>query len=63
MDTVDKEAALLPDPANPLAKMRKEVDIDVDFFTKYWMRIDTFDSAHAQNEYEQYMRYMKIILD
>ena len=57
MDPFEKETKVREDPENPLALMRKEADIDYDFFKKYWMRIDMLNNGNAQNEHEQYMKY------
>jgi len=54
---------LKEDPANPLAQLRKEADIDKDFFTKFWMLINLSDSAHAQKEYDLYMKYTNILVN
>ena len=43
--------------------MRKQVDIDTDFFTKLWLRSDVFDSAQAQNIQDEQDRYIKIMTD
>jgi hypothetical protein len=43
--------------------MRKGVDVDSDFFQKFWIQIDPFDATKGQADYEMFKKYMKIIKD
>lgn len=43
--------------------MRKQADIDHDFFKKLWIKCDAFNTAQAQQEYDVYYKYMKILQD
>lgn len=62
-DQVTPELSLRENPANPLQRMRAEVDVDHDFLQKMWMGLDPFDVTQSQQYWELLQRYIKIITD
>lgn len=47
MDQKETSNLLASDAGNELELMRKQADIDQDFFTKMWMKLDPFNFAQA----------------
>ena len=50
----EPEVTLRKNPKNPLSAMRKDIEIDTDFFNKFWIALDPFDQTKSSQDLETF---------
>jgi len=59
----EPEVTLRKNPKNALSAMRKDIEIDTDFFNKFWIALDPFDQTKSSQDLETFRQYQQILKD